>query len=624
MDNNYYNNSNNNNTNSNSNYNNNNNNNSNNSNNNSSNQYSDSFYSYNNQQNHGNQNNTQNDSTASQAGGYGSTQSSIYGGQNNSHGSGYGTTQNNSQSANYGSAQNYNQSAGYGSTWNNSQSYGYGNQNGNYGTYGSNPKPEKKKKERKPGGFGKQLAKCAALALVFGLVAGGVMTGVNYASGKVLGTTNAGNVQASLTTGDDSTVQPTAISSSYVATDVSDIVDEVMPSIVAITNVSQTEYQSFWGQSKTYESTSCGSGIIVSQDKEYLYVATNNHVVEGANSLTVTFANDDTVSAEIKGTDPSTDLAVVKVALSSIKDDTMSAIKVATLGSSDTLKVGESCIAIGNALGYGQSVTTGVISALNREVSVSDSSSSTNYTAELVQTDAAINPGNSGGVLINMDGQVVGINNAKLEDTSVEGMGYAIPITTAKTILTDLMNAGSVSTKDAAFLGVVGRDINESYSSALGIPSGIYVSQVVSGSPAEKAGISAGDVIVKFEGNNVSTMSGLKEKLAIKKANTKVKITFKRANQSGTYEEKTVTVTLGKKSDFKNVTTDNSSDSSESDDSSNNGNSNGNSNNGNNNGNSGNSNGNSGNGGYGYDNGNGGNSSDGYMNPYDYFFGNNY
>ena len=242
----------------------------------------------------------------------------------------------------------------------------------------------------------------------------------------------------------------------------------------------------------------------------------------------------------------------------------------------------------------------------------------------LLQTDAAINPGNSGGVLINMDGQVVGINNAKLEDTSVEGMGYAIPITTAKTILTDLMNAGSVSTKDAAFLGVVGRDINESYSSALGIPSGIYVSQVVSGSPAEKAGISAGDVIVKFEGNNVSTMSGLKEKLAIKKANTKVKITFKRANQSGTYEEKTVTVTLGKKSDFKNVTTDNSSDSSESDDSSNNGNSNGNSNNGNNNGNSGNSNGNSGNGGYGYDNGNGGNSSDGYMNPYDYFFGNNY
>jgi len=347
-------------------------------------------------------------------------------------------------------------------------------------------------------------------------------------------------------------------------------------------------------------------------------IATNNHVVSDATSLTVGFVDDTTAKATVVGTDSSADLAVISVKIKDIKDATASKIKVATLGSSDDLKVGEEVVAIGNALGYGQSVTTGVVSAKNREVSLTDG------TMNLLQTDAAINPGNSGGVLINMDGQVVGINNAKLEDTSVEGMGYAIPITTAKTILTDLMNAGSVSTKDAAFLGVVGRDINESYSSALGIPSGIYVSQVVSGSPAEKAGISAGDVIVKFEGNNVSTMSGLKEKLAIKKANTKVKITFKRANQSGTYEEKTVTVTLGKKSDFKNVTTDNSSDSSESDDSSNNGNSNGNSNNGNNNGNSGNSNGNSGNGGYGYDNGNGGNSSDGYMNPYDYFFGNNY
>ena len=350
-------------------------------------------------------------------------------------------------------------------------------------------------------------------------------------------------------------------------------------------------------------------------------IATNNHVVSDATSLTVGFVDDTTAKATVVGTDSSADLAVISVKIKDIKDATASKIKVATLGSSDDLKVGEEVVAIGNALGYGQSVTTGVVSAKNREVSLTDG------TMNLLQTDAAINPGNSGGVLINMDGQVVGINNAKLEDTSVEGMGYAIPITTAKTILTDLMNAGSVSTKDAAFLGVVGRDINESYSSALGIPSGIYVSQVVSGSPAEKAGISAGDVIVKFEGNNVSTMSGLKEKLAIKKANTKVKITFKRANQSGTYEEKTVTVTLGKKSDFKNVTTDSSSDSSESDDSSNNGNFNGNSNNGNNNGNSGNNNGNSGNGGYGYDNGNNGNSgnsSDGYMNPYDYFFGNNY
>lgn len=522
------------------------NNNNNNNNNNSSNQSSDSFYSYNHQQNHGNQNNTQNDSTASQAGGYGSTQSSIYGGQNNSHGSGYGMTQNNSQSANYGSAQNYNQSAGYGSTWNNSQSYGYGNQNGNYGTYGSNPKPEKKKKERKPGGFGKQLAKCAALALVFGLVAGGVMTGVNYASGKVLGTTNAGNVQASLTTGDDSTVQPTAISSSYVATDVSDIVDEVMPSIVAITNVSQTEYQSFWGQSKTYESTSCGSGIIVSQDNEYLYVATNNHVVEGANSLTVTFANDDTVSAEIKGTDPSTDLAVVKVALSSIKDDTMSEIKVATLGSSDTLKVGESCIAIGNALGYGQSVTTGVISALNREVSVSDSSSSTNYTAELIQTDAAINPGNSGGALLNTAGEVIGINSVKYSDTSVEGIGYAIPMDIAKPIIEELITKEKVDESNSAYLGIAGVDVTSDVAKTYNMPTGVYVTQVMEGAAAEQAGIQKGDIITKFDGKDVTSMEELSYNMQYYAAGTTVDVVIERSS-NGQYEEQTISVTLGKK-----------------------------------------------------------------------------
>lgn len=581
MDNNYYNNSNNsNNNNSNSNYN------SNTDNNNSSNQSSDSFYSYNNQQNHGNQNNTQNDSTASQTGGYGSTQSSIYGGQNNSYGSGYGTTQNNSQSANYGSTQNYSQSAGYGSTRNNSQStgygtnpnnsqsagygstrnnsqsYGYGNQNGNYGTYGSNtgyqsngtngnaygsnPKPEKKKKERKPGGFGKQLAKCAALALVFGLVAGGVMTGVNYASGKIFGTTNASNVQASLTTGDDSTVQPTAISSSYVATDVSDIVDEVMPSIVAITNVSQTEYQSFWGQSKTYESTSCGSGIIVSQDKEYLYVATNNHVVEGANSLTVTFANDDTVSAEIKGTDPSTDLAVVKVALSSIKDDTMSAIKVATLGSSDTLKVGESCIAIGNALGYGQSVTTGVISALNREVSVSDSSSSTNYTAELIQTDAAINPGNSGGALLNTAGEVIGINSVKYSDTSVEGIGYAIPMDTAKPIIEELITKEKVDESNSAYLGIAGVDVTSDVAKTYNMPTGVYVAQVMEGAAAEQAGIQKGDIITKFDGKDVTSMEELSSNMQYYAAGTTVDVVIERSS-NGQYEEQTISVTLGKK-----------------------------------------------------------------------------
>ena len=515
----------------------------------------------------------------------------------------------------------YGNDSHYGNSYSDSYNDNYSNTYNNNSNYYSNipPEPDKRRRKRKnddnnktESGIGKKIAKLVASAAVFGLVAGTCFVGVSVVKDKFYPSA-ADKIET--TSGTTSSKKETSSGSSSNSQNVSSVVNEVMPSVVSITSTIQSSNYYGFG---TQESEGAGSGFIIAKTKDSLMIATNNHVVSDATSLTVGFVDDTTAEATVVGTDSSADLAVISVKIKDIKDSTASKIKVATLGSSDDLKVGEEVVAIGNALGYGQSVTTGVVSAKNREVSLTDG------TMNLLQTDAAINPGNSGGVLINTDGQVVGINNAKLEDTSVEGMGYAIPITTAKTILTDLMNAGSVSTKDAAFLGVVGRDINESYSSALGIPSGIYVSQVVSGSPAEKAGISAGDVIVKFEGNNVSTMSGLKEKLAIKKANTKVKITFKRANQSGTYEEKTVTVTLGKKSDFKNVTTDNSSDSSESDDSSNNGNSNGNSNNGNNNGNSGNSNGNSGNGGYGYDNGNGGNSSDGYMNPYDYFFGNNY
>lgn len=515
----------------------------------------------------------------------------------------------------------YGNDSHYGNSYSDSYNDNYNNTYNDNSNYYSNipPEPDKRRRKRKNddknkngSGIGKKIAKLVASAAIFGLVAGTCFVGVSVVKDKFYPST-ADKIET--TSGTTSSKKETSSGSSSNSQNVASVVNEVMPSVVSITSTIQSSNYYGFG---TQESEGAGSGFIIAKTKDSLMIATNNHVVSDATSLTVGFVDDTTAKATVVGTDSSADLAVISVKIKDIKDSTASKIKVATLGSSDDLKVGEEVVAIGNALGYGQSVTTGVVSAKNREVSLTDG------TMNLLQTDAAINPGNSGGVLINMDGQVVGINNAKLEDTSVEGMGYAIPITTAKTILTDLMNAGSVSTKDAAFLGVVGRDINESYSSALGIPSGIYVSQVVSGSPAEKAGISAGDVIVKFEGNNVSSMSGLKEKLAIKKANTKVKITFKRANQSGTYEEKTVTVTLGKKSDFKNVTTDNSSDSSESDDSSNNGNSNGNSNNGNNNGNSGNSNGNSGNGGYGYDNGNGGNSSDGYMNPYDYFFGNNY
>lgn len=477
---------------------------------------------------------------------------------------------------------------------------------------GGGQEPPKPPKQKKNGGMKKTLLS----AVVFGVVAAFCFFAIVKICGLQVGTQKSNSGEIGTVNTDSGNTELTAVSGGAVAgvSDVSGIVENVMPSIVSITETSMQK--SIFGE---YPSEGAGSGFIVKQDDKELLIVTNNHVVSGAESITVKFIDDTTAKATVKGTDSTADLAVITVKLSDLKEETKGKIKIATLGHSDDVKVGQMAIAIGNALGYGQSVTVGYISAKDREVEISDENGSGSNKMVLLQTDAAINPGNSGGVLINMDGQVVGINNAKLEDTSVEGMGYAIPITTAKTILTDLMNASSVSTKDAAFLGVVGRDINESYSSALGIPSGIYVSQVVSGSPAEKAGISAGDVITKFEGNNVSTMSGLKEKLALKKANTKVKITFKRANQSGTYEEKTVTVTLGKKSDFSDVTTDNSSDSSnDSNNNSNNGNNNGNSN-----GNSGNSNGNSGD--YGYGNGNFGNDNgNGYINPYEYFFGNNY
>ena len=505
-------------------------------NNNNQNGSSDSFYSYNN----GSQSNQQTEHANE--------------GNVNQYNNSYQNTNSYSQNAGYqqgsayqnGTYQNtgYQQNGAY-------QNGGYQNTNGAfYQNAQPTGKKQKKKRERKPGGFGTKLAKRAAIALVFGLVSGTAFEGVHLVSSKAFGndeTAVSDSGSQNALTNADNKVEATSTSSNYVATDVSDIVSSVMPSIVAITNVSETEYQSFWGgMPQTYESTSCGSGIIVSQDKEYLYVATNNHVVEGANSLTVTFANDDTVSAEIKGTDPSTDLAVVKVALSSIKDDTMSAIKVATLGSSDTLKVGESCIAIGNALGYGQSVTTGVISALNREVSVSDSSSSTNYTAELIQTDAAINPGNSGGALLNTAGEVIGINSVKYSDTSVEGIGYAIPMDTAKPIIEELITKEKVDESNSAYLGIVGVDVTSDVAKTYNMPTGVYVAQVMEGAAAEQAGIQKGDIITKFDGKDVTSMEELSSNMQYYAAGTTVDVVIERSS-NGQYEEQTISVTLGKK-----------------------------------------------------------------------------
>ena len=407
---------------------------------------------------------------------------------------------------------------------------------------------KKQKKPRKPGGFGMKLAKCAALALVFGLVAGTVFEGVQLASGAIFGddsrTASAeGNTLSQSSSGD---VKTTSTSSNYVATDVSDIVEEVMPSIVAITNVSIAEYQSLWGGREVYEVPSFGSGIIISQNDEYLYVVTNNHVVAGANSLTVTFVDESTASAEVRGTDPSTDLAVIQIPLSGIAEETLSNIKVATIGNSDELKVGEASIAIGNALGYGQSVTTGCISALDREVSVSDSGSNTNYTQRLIQTDAAINPGNSGGALLNAAGEVIGINSVKYADTDVEGIGYAIPISTASPIIEDLITKEKVDESESAFLGVSGVDVTSEVAEAYNLPTGVSVRQVTKGSAAEKAGIQVGDIITSFDGREVKSMEELSTRMQYYRAGDTVEVVIKRASD-GTYAEQTLEVTLGKR-----------------------------------------------------------------------------
>ena len=324
-----------------------------------------------------------------------------------------------------------------------------------------------------------------------------------------------------------------------------------MPSIVAITNVSETEYQSFWGgMPQTYESTSCGSGIIVSQDDNYLYVATNNHVVNGANSLTVTFNDESTVSAEVKGTVPSTDLAVIRVALSSIESDTMNNIKVATLGDSDSLKVGNSCIAIGNALGYGQSVTTGIVSAKNRRMdsdnnTVTDGSDDSSDGVNLIQTDAAINPGNSGGALLNMNGEVVGINSAKLASTAVEGIGYAIAISDVTDTLESLMNEETRDKVDNhGVLGITVQSVDSAVSEAYGVPEGVLVRDVTEGGAADEAGIEAKSIITKFAGKVVTTKEQLVDFLSYYEPGEDVELTIEVPDGKG-YKEETVTVTLG-------------------------------------------------------------------------------
>ena len=285
-------------------------------------------------------------------------------------------------------------------------------------------------------------------------------------------------------------------------------------------------------------------------------IVTNNHVVADAKSLSVGFVDGKSASATIRGTDSDADLAVVEVDTKNMKSSTLKEIAVITLGDSSKLQTGERAIAIGNALGYGQSVTGGYISALNRQVQLTDK------TMTLIQTDAAINPGNSGGALLNSKGELIGINTVKYSSEDVEGMGYAIPINTAKPIINKLIKNEATSESEQAYLGVSGQTIDSSMASQFDMPSGVYVQQVIKSSPAQKAGISAGDVIVSFNGSNVSTMDGLKEKISNLKAGKKVKVVVKRQNQMGTYEKKTLTVTLGKKSDAPSTSSNSSNSNS--------------------------------------------------------------
>ena len=397
-----------------------------------------------------------------------------------------------------------------------------------------NPKAPKPKK-----GYAKKVALVLGAAVLFGAVGGVAMQGTSYLTGKLLGKNTKSTVGTTKTVSN----AKLTTSTSTVTSDVSDIVENTLPSIVSITNMSVQEVQNFFGGISQQESESAGSGIIISQNDSELLVVTNNHVVEGSDTLTVTFNDGNSVEAQIKGTDSARDLAVVADPLDKISDDTMNAIKVATLGDSDSLKVGEPAIAIGNALGYGQSVTTGIVSATGRTID--------GYDGEYVQTEAAIIPGNSGGALLNANGEVIGINSAKINSSAVEGMGFAIPISDASDVIQNLMNKetrSKVSDEERGYLGIKGYDVTEEGAQMYNMPTGVYVKEVMSGGGAEKAGLTKGSIITGFEGSSISGMSSLQEQLQYYKAGEEVTLTVQIPDKNGEYTEKDIKVTLGKNS----------------------------------------------------------------------------
>ena len=432
---------------------------------------------------------------------------------------------------------NYNTSGNYSSGY---QGYDYG-ENRSY-TYYETPRPKKKK-------TGKVIAIILGVFLIIGASAvGGYYVGNNLLSMNV-GSTAIEEVALppiKEVEVKESQVSQSGIESTQtvtaVVTDVTNVVEAVMPSVVSITNTSVIT-QSFWGQQFQSENQSSGSGIIVGENDTELLIVTNNHVISDSTELKVQFIDGSIASAKVKGTDANMDLAVIAVSLNSLESTTISNISIAVLGDSESLKVGEPAIAIGNALGYGQSVTTGVISALNRQIAMSEDGSTTGM---LIQTDAAINPGNSGGALLNVRGEVVGINSNKIGGSTVEGMGYAIPISNAKPIIEELMNRETKDKVDEAkkgYLAISGLNVTADVSAMYGMPEGVYVAQVYNGA-AYEAGILKGDIITAFDGSSVKTMEDLQGYLEYYEIGEAVTVTIQRPNAGG-YIEQQLQVILG-------------------------------------------------------------------------------
>lgn len=426
-----------------------------------------------------------------------------------------------------------------------------GQMNNGQNSFGSNGN-EPNKPSHKKGGFGHKLLLSISLGLFFGLFAGIGFYGVTQATGMLQ--KDDAKVEASATANSVADVNSTAEKDSQsgikltssgvtvVESDVSDVVDAVMPAMVSIVN-KYTETSQIWGQTYSEEKQGSGSGIIVAENDSELLIVSNNHVVESADQLTVTFIDGSEAEAHIKGLDADMDLAVIAVALNDINDETKNNIAVATLGDSDSLKMGMPVIAIGNALGYGQSVTTGIVSALDREITFSDGS-----TGKFIQTDAAINPGNSGGALLNINGEVIGINSSKIGGSVVEGMGYAIPITSASPIIADLMERQTRTDKVAAenmgYMGISLQEVNSQISQMYNMPQGIYVVSVEEGSAAQTAGIMNGDIITKFDGSKITSYADLQNVLQYYAAGDSAKITLMRP-ENGQYVQYDLDITLG-------------------------------------------------------------------------------